>query len=311
MESVVKAGAAEAVVVCDSDEETAAKAAAEVGCQQIETSFEAVLDHDVDGVVLATPSALHAGQALACLERGKAVFCQKPLARTTAETEAIVDMAERRNVLLGVDFSYRRVEAFAAARAAARSGRLGSVYALDLVFHNAYGPDKGWFLDPALSGGGCVIDLGTHLVDLAITTLEDEPLSVSANLFAGGERIVEATDRVEDYAVAELTMANGQVVRIACSWFLPIGRDAVIEAHIYGSRAAASVRNVHGSFYDFVASLYDGRSTTTLATPPDDWGGRALIDWARALETGAGFECEVRSSISVARTVDRIYGRLP
>jgi predicted dehydrogenase len=53
-----------------------------------------------------------------------------------------------------------------------RSGELGRVFAVDLVFHNAYGPDKPWFYDPELAGGGCVMDLGVHLVDLALWSLD-------------------------------------------------------------------------------------------------------------------------------------------
>src|SRR5205085_415527 len=123
---------------------------------------------DLDGLVIATPSASHAVQARAALERGIAVFCQKPLARTAAETASVVEAARAANRLLGVDLSYRHTEAMRHIGALARSGELGDIYAIDLVFHNAYGPDKAWFRDVKLSGGGCVIDLGTHLVDLAL-----------------------------------------------------------------------------------------------------------------------------------------------
>lgn len=309
MESAVAAGAAEATVVMDLDEEAAAKAAAEVGCDSVTSSFEDALDRELDGVVLATPSALHADQALAALERGVSVFCQKPLARTAPECQSIVEEARRLDLSLGVDLSYRDARAFEAVRAAARSGDLGRVYSLDLVFHNSYGPDKAWFTDPALSGGGCLIDLGTHLVDFALSTLGGEPLDVSAALFAKGETVVDPARQVEDHALVELWMPGGPVARIACSWFLPSGRDAVIEAHVHGSEASAAVRNVAGSFYDFAADVYEGRSTTPLMRPPDEWGGRALIRWSRRLAEGPRFDPEVESVVAVAKVIDRAYGR--
>src|SRR3954469_17185212 len=95
-----------------------------------------LLDLGLDGVVIATPSALHAEQAIASLERGVAVFCQKPLARTAAETRRVVDAARAADRLLAVDLSYRFTDAMQQIRSLVRSGALGSVYATDLVFHN-------------------------------------------------------------------------------------------------------------------------------------------------------------------------------
>src|SRR5579884_1539896 len=112
-------------------------------------SFDELLAHALDGVVIATPSALHAEQAIAALERGLPVFVQKPVGRTAAEVRAVVDAARRADVPLGVDLSYRHVEAFRVARDAL--GGIGEVFAAELVFHNAYGPDKAWFRDPALA----------------------------------------------------------------------------------------------------------------------------------------------------------------
>ena len=121
-----------------------------------------------------------------------------------------------------------------------QSGELGRVYAVDLVFHNAYGPDKPWFYDPALSGGGCVMDLGVHLVDLALWVLDFPASRASpAKLFAGGEPLGGRHDRVEDYAVATLELATGAVVQLACSWRLQAGCDAVISAAFYGTEGGA------------------------------------------------------------------------
>jgi predicted dehydrogenase len=238
------------------------------------------------------------------------VFCQKPLARTAAETRAIVDAARRCDRLVGCDFSYRHTEAMRRVRNCVVEGELGAVYAVELVFHNAYGPDKPWFRDPKLAGGGCAIDLGTHLIDLALWVLnQPEVTNVTSRLFAHGRALAPGSDEVEDYAVVQLDLASGAVVRLACSWNLPAGCDCVIEAHFHGDKAGAAMRNVSGSFYDFTAERNDGTRRTLLASPPDPWGGRAVIDWARRLAAGSGYSASIESAVQVASVLDKVYGR--
>ncbi|HVH13475.1 MAG TPA: Gfo/Idh/MocA family oxidoreductase [Longimicrobium sp.] len=264
----------------------------------------------MDGIVIATPSALHAEQAVRALEAGCAVFCQKPLGRTAEEARRVVDAARAADRLLGVDLSYRFTEGMRRIREEVRAGALGRVYAADLVFHNAYGPDKPWFYDRALSGGGCVMDLGIHLVDLALWTLDFPAVRrVEGRLFAGGAPLGPGDAAVEDYAVATLELEDGAVVRIACSWRLPAGQEAVIAAELYGTGGGAAFRNVNGSFYDFTADRFDGTARIHLASPPDAWGGRAAADWARRLATGARFDPGVERIVDVAAVLDRVYGR--
>jgi predicted dehydrogenase len=273
-------------------------------------TLEELLQHQLDGVVIATPSALHAQQSLAVLERGIAVFCQKPLARTRAENAAIVDAARKADRLLGCDLSYRHTEAMRRIRNCVVEGELGEIYAVNLVFHNAYGPDKSWARDPALSGGGCAMDLGIHLVDLALWTLGfPEVERVTSRLYAQGQPLAPDSTRVEDYALAQLDLAGGAVVRLACSWNLPFGRDAAIEAHFHGSKGGAAMQNVNGSFYDFAAARFHGTQRFPLADPPDAWGGRAAIDWARRLGAGARYDKAIETIVQVAAVLDRIYGR--
>ena len=310
LEAVAASGAAEIAAVVDPVPANAAAARATAPDAQVLGSVDELLDAGLDGIVIATPSALHAEQSIAALERGCAVFCQKPLGRSAEETAGVVDAARAADRLLAVDLSYRFVEGARRVRELVRAGELGRVYAADLVFHNAYGPDKPWFYDPALSGGGCVIDLGTHLVDLALWTLGHPGLAkVSARLFAGGAPLDGRTDRVEDYAVATLDLESGAVVRLACSWHLPAGRDAVIGAEFFGTRGSAALRNVGGSFYDFTATRAHGTTEEILIQPPDAWGGRALVAWARQLAERPRFDPAAEQLVEVAAAIDGIYGR--
>jgi predicted dehydrogenase len=316
METLARDGLARVTAVADPQVE-ALEAAVEVAPSAVRAgSLEELLEHELDGVVIATPSALHADQAVAALERGLAVFCQKPLARDAAETQRVLAAARAADRLLAVDFSYRHVEALRTAREQVMSGAIGEAHTIDLVFHNAYGPDKTWFTDPELSGGGCLIDLGTHLVDLALWFTE--PVVPSGRYTPKRNREVGIeTARtlslhghaVEDHAMAELALGEVRA-RLACSWFISAGRDCVFECTAWGSEGAISVRNVGGSFYDFRAELWRGTSAETLVEPPDDWDGRAIAAWVERLRADRSYDPSADELELVARAIDDIYAEV-
>jgi predicted dehydrogenase len=306
MEAMLATGRVEACAVCEPDPAMAAEALKLAPDALLLPSLEALLETRPDGVVIATPSALHAAQSIAALNAGAAVFCQKPLGRTLAEVDAVLAAAARADRMLGVDMSYRHTEGMRAIRELVRSGVLGRIHAANLVFHNAYGPDKPWFYDLRLAGGGCLMDLGVHLVDLALWTLDFPAVAqAAAHLQAGGERA--AADQVEDHAAALLTLDTGATVQLACSWRLHAGREAVIAAEFYGSKGGAAFRNVQGSFYDFTAESFAGTSRTGLTAPPDPWGGRAAARWAVALAEGARYRDSTGGLRETAAALDRIY----
>jgi predicted dehydrogenase len=294
-----ESGLAEIVAVADP-----ALRAGELGADEL-SSLGELLERDLDGIVIATPSALHAEQAIACLEHGLAVFCQKPVACTAAEARRVVEAARAADRLLAVDLCYRFVDGARRVREVVLGGELGRVHTADLQFHNAYGPDRGWYYDRRLSGGGCVVDLGTHLVDLALWTLGWPTVgAVSSRLHASPE-----PSEVESFALAQLDLEDEATVRLACSWGAHAGRDCVFEATFWGTHGGASLQNVGGSFYDFRALRFTGTSATTIAEPPQDWAGLAALDWARRLARGERFTPESERFVAVADVVDRIYGR--
>lgn len=310
MEAVMASGLAEVKALCDPSPDMIDAAAAAAPDAVVAPTFEDLLGLDLDGVVIATPSALHAAQSIQALERGLAVFCQKPLGLNAEETAAVVRAARKADRLLGVDLSYRHTAAMRCIRDRLRQGAIGEVFAADLTFHNAYGPDKPWFYDARLSGGGCVTDLGVHLVDLFLWTLEFPRVSEAhARLFAGGKRLDPRSGIVEDYAAATLETDTGAIARIACSWRLNAGCDADISAIFYGDQGALALANVDGSFYDFTAEIRKGTGKEVLVTPPDAWGGRAAVAWAEQLSQGEGFDASAETYVHTARALDLIYGR--
>ena len=310
MQVLRDSGVAVVDAIADAHAPALEAALADVPGAHAADSLDALLERDIDGLVIATPSGAHAAQAMAALERGIAVFCQKPLTRTAAEADRVVEAARARDLLLDVDFSYRHVAGVPALREAIRAGELGDIFAVDLVFHNAYGPDKAWFDDIAQSGGGCVMDLGIHLVDLALwITGQGGAHDLAAQLHAGGRPLHAPITVVEDHACAQWRTDAGASVRLACSWRLAAGCDAVIEASFHGTRGGAALRNVDGSFLDFTVERFHGTRRERLASPPDAWGGRALVRWAERLAAGEGFDPDTARVVDVARIVDAMYGR--
>ncbi|MBF9252812.1 Gfo/Idh/MocA family oxidoreductase [Pontibacter sp. 172403-2] len=311
MEVIAKHNAGDILYVADTTPQNAEEALKSAPEARQVNSLEAIISEpEVDGVVIATPSAFHAEQSELALEAGKSVFCQKPLGRNAEETRRVVEAARRNNKLLGVDLSYRFTEAMQQVYQVVQSGELGQVYAIELVFHNAYGPDKAWFYEPKLSGGGCVIDLGVHLVDLALWAMNfPQVKEVHSQLFAKGKPIDMGEGKVEDYATASIELKGNTHIQLSCSWNLPAGQEAIIGATFYGTNGGVALKNINGSFYDFVAERYYGTKTERLTSPPDEWSGRAGVAWAERLAKGEGFSEEAEEFVKVAEVLDKIYGR--
>ena len=308
MSALLEQDLCEAVAIAEPDPRSVEAARQIAPDVAVLGTFEALLDRDdLDGVVIATPSAAHAQQCMAALERGLSVFCQKPLGRNAQEAAAVLAAAQKADRLLGVDLSYRHTAAMTEISKAIRAGAIGDVFAIDLTFHNAYGPDKPWFYDKALSGGGCVIDLGVHLVDLALWVMGFPQAEViQTNLYSGGRRMTDA-DGVEDYAVATILLGTDTTVRLACSWNLHAGKEAEIAARFYGTAGGMQMRNINGSFYDFTAEALNGTTLQTLTTPPDAWGGGAIRSWARQWRHSPRFDTEALDLVRVSYALDAIY----
>jgi predicted dehydrogenase len=128
---------------------------------------------------------------------------------------------------------------------------------------------------------------------------------VSSRLFTQGVRNVDSG--VEDFATARLDLESGAVVQLACSWKLPAGRDAIINGTFYGTKGGACFRNLDGSFYKFTAERFHGTKTETLTKGSADWGGKAVVNWARQLAENPKFDPQAEEFVRVAEILDAIY----
>lgn len=196
-------------LVAVADPSPRARAAAEaLGARTVDTVEELCGMPDVEVVYVATPNHLHREAVEAAARGGKAVLCEKPIAATLADAEAAVAACDRADVLYGTAFDQRHQPAHRALRTAVRDGRIGTVTAVRIVYACWLGPEwssghdggENWRADPSKAGGGALMDLAPHGLDL-IEFLLDEPLDrVSAVL----------QRRVHDYAVDDGALLIGQ-----------------------------------------------------------------------------------------------------
>jgi myo-inositol 2-dehydrogenase/D-chiro-inositol 1-dehydrogenase len=155
-------------------------------------------------VVVCLPNALHAEAAVAAFARGSHVYLEKPLATSLADARAVADAWRRAGTVGMMGFNYRFNKLYAAARRHIGSGRLGALVAARTVFSTAEADPPGWKLARA-SGGGALLDLGSHHVDLVRFVFGEEVREVSADVW---------TRRTEgDSATLTLRLGGGLIVQ--------------------------------------------------------------------------------------------------
>jgi predicted dehydrogenase len=263
-------------VLCGRDERAARAAAAKLGWGSVETDWKALLRRDdVDLVDVCTPGDTHAEIAIAALDAGKHVLCEKPLANTVDEARAMVAAAERaaaRGVRSTVGFNYRRVPAVALAKRLVERGRIGEVrhvrgtYLQDWIVDPQF--PLVWRLQKDRAGSGALGDIGAHVVDLAQFVTGDRLTGVSAltETFVKQRPLPRASSGLSAAGSAE----RGEVsVDDAALFIGRFGRGAV--ANFEATRFATGRKNalrleVNGSLgslaFDFEAmnelSFHDG-----------------------------------------------------
>ena len=306
LEAVEDAGTAHVAALCDTDPARLTSAGERHRCATLHAGLDDLLrEARLDGVVIATPNALHASQALAVLEGGLPLFVQKPLGLDRAEVGRVLDRARQRNRLVAVDYSYRHLRGAETLRDWTQRGELGDVHLVEAVFHNAYGPDKAWCFDPRLSGGGALLDLGVHLLDLAFWIFGATP----PRRVEGWTRDLPGHPGIDQFAGADLVLDPGIRMRLTTSWHAHAGRDCELRVTLHGTRAAAELRNVQGSFYDFELVRRTGRSEEVVVSESREWMPRALLAWIERLAAGGRYESAAELSLATAEVVDRVYRR--
>jgi predicted dehydrogenase len=265
---------------------SAEAARAEAGTGEVVTEWQALLARsDVDAVVISTPNALHAPQALAAVEAGKHVLVEKPFAVDVASADAVLSAAAARGVVVMTAHNARFTPSVVAARHAVRQGEVGSVTAVRAVFCHggplAWAPEATWFLDRELAGGGALLDLGVHLVDAIRFVLDDDFSSVAATL-AGG------TEGVEEDGLLLFDTRKGVVGSLHAGWRAPAADFGLT---VVGDRGRLTVTGSGSvllgpegeqslqlaAFTSTVQSVFVEAVASGRALPPDGYDGRAAV----------------------------------
>jgi predicted dehydrogenase len=215
---VVRAGAlartaSKLVAVSDVDAEKANGFAKRFGAEAF-TDWHAMLDRDIDAVIVSTPPVLHAGMCIEAVRKGKHVLCEKPLARSVDECRAMIDAAATAGRVLATGFNYRFYPSFLQAKTLLDSGAIGSLsHVRAYAGYSATGHGQAWVKDAGVVGGGALHDNGIHMIDLTRSFLGD-PVEVTG--FATGH--VWQYGEAEDNGFLLMRTAGNKVATLHASW---------------------------------------------------------------------------------------------
>ena len=223
-----------AEVVAISDPSPAArKRARERGIKVFSDPAVMLETTKLDGVVIATPPADHAEIAIACLDRGLHVLCEKPLALTTWDALSMLKAASRNKRQLLLATKFRHVPELATARELVQTGKLGVPIAFEVSFCSPVDMTKRWNAQRQRAGGGVIIDNGCHAFDI-MSYLFGSVTRVQANLHQPLQRM-----GVEDGATIQVRAGDGIIGKADVSWSLSTGRDSYVT--VYGSKGTIEI----------------------------------------------------------------------
>jgi predicted dehydrogenase len=188
------------------------------GIKQTYTDFARMAAaSEIDAVVNALPNYLHAPVSIAMLQSGKHVLCEKPMALTVAEAQAMNAAAQAAGRQLMIAHPWRASAVYHWLRAIVRSGVLGKIFKAraHAVLAHAGPPTTSWFVQPDLAGGGAFTDIGIHSIDTLSFVFDDQvhPVRVFAQMGTYFQPI-----KVEDTAIALIEYDNGMVAEIEAGW---------------------------------------------------------------------------------------------
>ena len=246
---------AEMVAFCDDRAERAAEAQADFGAPgaQCYASYpELLAKAPVDAVYVLTPNLSHSEIAVAAMRSGKHVMCEKPMALNAVQAEAMLNVSLQTGKKLTIAYQNRFRQDSIALHNACRAGELGEIYlAKAHAIRRRAVPTWGVFADKAKQGGGPLIDIGTHALDLALWLMDNhEPAMVVGQTFQKLKDKPEgnifgpwdpATYEVEDSAFGFIRMKSGAVVQLDASWALNILNPKEASVTLCGTEAGAEM----------------------------------------------------------------------
>jgi predicted dehydrogenase len=248
----------EMVAFCDIQIERAEKAAKEYGsadAKVYQDYNELLKDENIDVVHICTPNVSHSPIAVAAFEAKKHVLCEKPMAATTEDAQKMMDAWKKSGMKFTIGYQNRfRTDAQALKRAC-EEGKLGEVYfAKAHAVRRRAVPTWGVFPDKSKQGGGPLIDIGTHALDITLWCMDNyEPAAITGSVFEKLGHLPEATEgnmfgawdpktyEVEDSAFGYIRMKNGAAIFLESSWALNVKDSREAATTLCGTKAGAEM----------------------------------------------------------------------
>lgn len=300
MPSLAKLEDVEMVAFCDIVKERAEKAKFEFGTEDAtvyEDFHELLKDGNIDIIHVCTPNSSHAEISIAALESGKHVMCEKPMAKTGEEGRAMLEAAKRTGKKLTIGYQNRFRTDSQYLHTICQEGELGDIYVgkAKAIRRRAV-PTWGVFLDEEAQGGGPLIDIGTHALDLTLWMMDNyKPKYVAGNVYHELSKTKNAANAwgswdpdkftVEDSAFGYIMMENGASIILESSWALNDIHPGEAQTTLYGNKAGADMSDGltingedHGLLYNKKIELetggvdfYDGSSDDPAVLEARSW----------------------------------------
>lgn len=246
----------EMVAFCDVVEERASKAATEFGVRDAKVYIdynELLKDKSIDVVHVLTPNLYHSPITVDALEAGKHVMCEKPMAINSAEAKKMLDAVKKSRKKLTIGYQNRFNEESRVLNQACSQGDLGEIYmAKAHAVRRKAVPTWGVFTDKRLQGGGALIDIGTHALDLTLWCMNNyKPKSVTGSVYYKLKDNVDGnifgpwdpeTFDVEDSAFAFIKMEDGASIFLECSWALNTTDVKEAKTSLFGVEGGAEMK---------------------------------------------------------------------
>lgn len=275
MPSIKKhADRAEMVAFCDTLPERAEKAQKEYGAEdsKVYTDYKEMLADtsiEFDVVHVCTPNVAHCPITVAAFEAGKHVMCEKPMAHCTDDAQKMMDAWKKSGKKFTIGYQNRFRDDTQTLHASCAAGELGEVYfAKAHALRRRAVPTWGVFPNKALQGGGPLIDIGTHALDITLWMMDNyEPVSVSGQVFYKLGRQEDGpagnvfgpwdpkTFEVEDSAFGFIKMKNGATIYLESSWALNVLKSMEASTTLCGTKAGAEIH--HGGSYPKDELIYN------------------------------------------------------
>lgn len=272
----IKANAdkADMVAFCDLIPERAEKAAKEYGVEgaKVYTDYKEMLADtsvEFDVVHVCTPNVAHCPITVAAFEAGKHVMCEKPMAHNTEDARKMIDAWKKSGKKFTIGYQNRLRDDTQTLHASCEAGELGEIYfAKAHALRRRAVPTWGVFPNKALQGGGPLIDIGTHALDITLWMMNNyEPESVSGQVFYKLGRQEDGpagnvfgpwdpkTFEVEDSAFGLVKMKNGATIYLEASWALNVLKSMEASTTLCGTKAGAEIH--HGGSYPQDELIYN------------------------------------------------------